>query len=107
MYSVSVQESPVINVKAGRHEAVHAVDGSAMNLLEAFYAALAGCAAVFAKKACKELGISPLASTSTASPSPAPGGPLTLSKFKTEVRFPEHFSAEQRRRCSRRFACAP
>ena len=96
MYSVSVQESPVINVKAGRHEAVHAVDGSAMNPLEAFYAALAGCAAVFAKKACKELGISPLGIDIHCKPFAGPGGSLTLSKFKTEVRFPEHFSAEQR-----------
>ncbi|TXI75794.1 MAG: OsmC family peroxiredoxin [Flavobacteriales bacterium] len=96
MYAVTVQESPVINVKAGRHEAVYAVDGSAMNPLEALYAALAGCAAVFAKKACKELGISPLGIDIHCKPFAGPGGPLTLSKFKTEVRFPEHFSAEQR-----------
>ena len=30
-----------------------------MNPLEAFYASLAGCAAVYAKKACKALGVSP------------------------------------------------
>ena len=96
MYAVTVQESPVINVKAGRHEAVYAVDVSAMNPLEALYAALAGCAAVFAKKACKELGISPLGIDIHCKPFAGPGGPLTLSKFKTEVRFPEHFSAEQR-----------
>ncbi len=98
MYSVSVQESPVINVKAGRHEAVYAVDGSSMNPLEAFYAALAGCAAVFAKKACKELGISPAGIDIRCKPFAGPGGPLTLAKFKTEVSFPGHFSAEQRSR---------
>ena len=61
-------------------------------------AALAGCAAVFAKKACKELGISPAGIDIRCKPFAGPGGPLTLAKFKTEVSFPGHFSAEQRSR---------
>ena len=96
MYSVSVQESPVINVKAGRHAAVYAVDGSSMNPLEAFYAALAACAAVYTKKACKELGISPEGIVIDCKPFTGTGGPLTLAKFRSEVRFPAHFTAEQK-----------
>ena len=96
MYSVSVQSTPVITVAAGKHVATYAVDGSAMNPLEAFYAALAGCAAVFAKKACKEAGISPEGINIDCRPFAGPGGPLTLSKFKTVVDFPAHFTAEQK-----------
>lgn len=98
MYSVAVQSSPVITVASSKHQAVYSVDGSSMNPLEAFYAALAGCAAVFAKKACKEAGISPDGINISCKPFAGSGGPLTLSKFKTEVSFPEHFSAEQKTR---------
>ena len=46
--------------------------------------------------ACKELGISPEGIHISCKPFAGPGGPLTLAKFKTEVRFPEAFSAEQK-----------
>jgi len=98
MYSVTVDSSPVIKVVGGKHEVSYAVNGSLMNPLEAFYATLAGCAAVFAKKACKELGVSPDGIAIDCKPYAGPGGPLTLSKFKTEVTFPEQFSAEQKAR---------
>lgn len=96
MYSVTVANSPVITVAGGRHAATYAVDGSHMNPLEAFYAALAGCAAVYAKKACKELGISADGIRIDCKPFAGTGGPLSLAKFKTEVRFPPEFSPEQR-----------
>ena len=96
MFSVTVDQSPVIHVAGGKHQVSYAVDGSLMNPLEAFYATLAGCAAVFAKKACKELGISPEGIQIDCKPFAGPGGPLTLAKFKTTVAFPERFSAEQK-----------
>ncbi len=96
MYSVNVDRAPTITVSSAKHQVVYAVDGSEMNPLEGFYATLAGCAAVFAKKACKELGISPEGIHISCKPFAGPGGPLTLAKFKTEVRFPEAFSAEQK-----------
>ena len=96
MYVVTVSSSPVIKVASNKHEVSYAVDGSLMNPLEAFYAALAGCAAVFAKKACKELGIAPDGIEIDCKPFAGPGGPLTLAKFKTEVKFPAQFSAEQK-----------
>ena len=58
--------------------------------------ALAACAAVFAKKACKALGTSAAGIEINCKPFAGPGGPLTLAKFKTEVRFPEGFTAEQK-----------
>ena len=82
MYSTIVDNSPLIQVAAGKHSAIYALDGSQMNPLEAFYAVLAACAAVYAKKACKELAV--------------PAEPLSLAKFRTEVRFPERFTAEQK-----------
>jgi uncharacterized OsmC-like protein len=96
MYSTVVDNSPLIKVTSSKHEANYAVNGSLMNPLEAFYASLAGCAAVYAKKACKELGIPAEGIEIGCKPFAGPGGPLTLSRFKTEVRFPAQFTAEQK-----------
>lgn len=96
MYSTTVDNTPLIKVSTGKHEAIYAVNGSQMNPLEGFYATLAACAAVYAKKACKELGISAEGIAIDCKPFAGPKGPLTLAKFKTDVRFPEHFTAEQK-----------
>ena len=96
MYNTVVDSTPIIKVSSAKHEASYSVNGSLMNPLEAFYAALAACAGVFAKKACKELGISPEGIVIDGKPVAGPGGPLTLARFSTEVRFPEHFTAEQK-----------
>ena len=96
MYKTTVDNSMQIKVNAGKFEADYALDGSLMNPLEAFYASLAACAAVFTKKACKSLGVSPAGIEIDGKPFAGPGGPLTLSKFKTTVRFPEDFTAEQK-----------
>lgn len=95
MYSTVIDNTPLIHVSAGKHAADYSVNGSLMNPLEAFYASLAACAAVFAKKACKELGVAAEGIEINCKPFAGSGGPLTLGKFKTEVRFPEHFTAEQ------------
>ncbi|MCB4360580.1 OsmC family protein [Quatrionicoccus australiensis] len=96
MYATVVDSTPRIKVTTSKYEADYALDGSLMNPLEAFYASLAACAAVFAKKACKGLGISAAGIEINCKPFAGPGGPLTLAKFKTEVRFPEGFTAEQK-----------
>lgn len=96
MFSVNVSSSPVITVAGGKHQVQYAVDGSLMNPLEAFYATLAGCAAVYAKKACKALGASPDGIRIECKPFAGPGGPLTLGRFRTEVQFPEDFPAEHK-----------
>lgn len=96
MYSVNVTNSPVITVAGSKYEVSYAVDGSQMNPLEAFYATLAGCAGVFAKKACKELGVSAEGIQINCKPFAGPGGPLTLAKFKTTVTFPAGFTPEQK-----------
>lgn len=96
MYHVVVDNTPLIKVTTAKYEASYAVNGSLMNPLEAFYASLAGCAAVFAKKACKELGIPAEGIAIDCKPFAGAGGPFTLAKFRSEVRFPSHFTAEQK-----------
>jgi uncharacterized OsmC-like protein len=96
MYSTLVDNSPLIKVSTGKHETIFAVNGSQMNPLEGFYATLAACAAVYAKKACKELGIEADGIAIDCKPFAGTKGPLSLAKFKTDVRFPEHFTAEQK-----------
>ena len=96
MYSTVVDSAPLIKVSTGKHEASFALDGSLMNPLEGFYATLAACAAVYAKKACKSLGVSAAGIAIDCKPFAGAGGPLTLSRFRTEVRFPEHFTAAQK-----------
>lgn len=96
MYTILIDDSPRIQVDSARHRASYAVDGSLMNPLEAFYAALAGCAAVFAKKACTELGISAEGIEIRCQPYAGAGGPLSLGRFRTEIAFPPQFTAGQR-----------
>lgn len=96
MYKTIVDSTPRLTVQGGKFQAEYALDGSLMNPLEAFYAALAACANVFTKKACKSLGISPEGVEINCKPFAGAGGPLTLSRFVTEVRFPAHFTAEQK-----------
>lgn len=96
MYSTIVDNTPVIHVTAGKHTATYAVNGSQMNPLEAFYAALAACAAVYAKKSCKELGVPAEGIEIGCKPFAGKSGPLSLAKFKTEVRFPERFTVAQK-----------
>jgi len=96
MFSIQVDDTPLITVASSRHQVRFAVNGAEMNPLEGFYAALAGCAAVYAKKACKELGVSAAGIDISCKPFAGAKGPLSLAKFRTEVSFPEHFTAEQR-----------
>ncbi len=96
MYSTVVDSTPLIKVSTGKHEASFALDGSLMNPLEGFYATLAACASVYTKKACKSLGVSAAGIEIGCKPFAGPGGPLTLAKFKTEVRFPADFPAEHK-----------
>mgnify|MGYP000877854633 CR=1 FL=1 len=96
MYKTVVDNTPLIKVNSSKFEVSYSLNGSLMNPLEAFYASLAACAAVYAKKSCKALGIAAEGIDIACTPYAGPGGPLTLAKFKTEVRFPAHFTAEQK-----------
>ena len=96
MFAVTVNDTPEIIVQARTKSMRFALDTSGMNPLEAFYATLAGCAAVYTKKACKELGISAEGIAINCRPSAGKGGPLTLGRFETELTFPARVTPEQR-----------
>lgn len=53
-----LKAGPLIEVATRNHVMQFATDGSLPNPLEAAYASIAGCAGVYAKKACESLGIS-------------------------------------------------
>ncbi len=94
MFNVELHAGPSIDVAYRKHSFHYAVDGSAPNPLEAFYGTLAGCAGVFAKKACKELGISDEGIAIKLRPVVRAENPLMPEKLVTSVTFPEHIDAE-------------
>jgi uncharacterized OsmC-like protein len=96
MYSLELDGGQKITVSHRSHLSAYAMDGSLPNPLEAFYATLAGCAGVYAHKACAKLGLDSAGIAISCRPFAPPGNPLALKKFKTTVRFPERFDSEQR-----------
>lgn len=96
MYKTIIDDTPQITVNSAKDSVVFSVNGTKMNPLEGFYATLAGCAAVYAKKACKELGISASGIEINCVPRAGTSGALSLGKFKTSVKFPIGFSEEQK-----------
>lgn len=98
MFNLELQAGPRIDVAYRKHAFNYAVDGSLPNPLEAFYGALAGCAGVFAKKACGELGISDAGIAINLRPFVKAGNPLMPEKLVTTVTFPAHINAEARAR---------
>lgn len=96
MYKTIVDDSPQITVNSPKDTVVFSVNGTKMNPLEGFYATLAGCAAVYAKKACKELGISASGIEINCVPRAGVSGALSLGKFKTSVKFPTSFHEQHK-----------
>jgi len=93
MYNTIVDNTSRIKVTTAKHDTEYALDGSLFNPLEAFYASLAACAAVYAKKACKGLGTTAEGIEIACKPFAGPGGPLTLAKFKPDRPAPDHPAA--------------
>ncbi len=98
MYQLDLNDGNQLHVKYKNHTVSYGLDGSLPNPLEATYAALAGCAGVYARKACKALGISAEGIAIDCKPVVRNGNPLVPARFVTEVRFPERITTEQRLR---------
>ncbi len=96
MYSLELTGGAKIDVSHRGHVSNFAMDGSAPNPLEAFYAAIAGCAGVYAHKACVEMGLDSSGIAISCKPFSQTGNPLVPKKIKTTVHFPQRFSEEQR-----------
>lgn len=98
MFELSLDDSSQFHVQYKNHVVSYSVDGSLPNPLEATYAALAGCAGVYARKACKALAISPAGITISCKPVVRQGNMLIPARFMTEVSFPARVTVEQRLR---------
>lgn len=98
MYQLELDDGNQIRVRYKNHLVSYGLDGSLPNPLEATYAALAGCAGVYARKACKALGISAAGIEIDCKLVVRSGNPLMPARFVTEVSFPEHLASAQRQR---------
>ncbi len=96
MYQLTLDDSNKIKVLYKNHVITYGMNGSLPNPLEATYAALAGCAGVYSRKACKALGISTEGIEINCKPVVRTGNMLALSRFVTEVKFPERITVAQR-----------
>lgn len=95
MFRTTTTNGPTIAVsgKSGKNM-TFSTDGSTANPLEAIYFALAGCAAVYAKKACAERGAS--AEGIEIALRPVGGTALVPKKIETSLRFPNEMTRELR-----------
>lgn len=96
MYQVTLDDGNQIQVNYKHHSISYGLDGSLPNPLEATYAALAGCAGVYSRKACKALQISAVGIEINCKPVVRSSNTLVPTRFVTEVRFPETFTPLQR-----------
>ncbi|MEY2920543.1 MAG: hypothetical protein RL261_1848 [Pseudomonadota bacterium] len=95
MFKMTLEPGPRIDVRAKNHEYHYATDGSLPNPLESTYAALAGCAGVYAKKACRELAIDDAGIAISLRVVGRAGQPLIPSRIETTVAFPDRFDEAQ------------
>ena len=96
MFSLVLQSGPGIDVQGKHHQYRYATDGSLPNPLESTYAALAGCAGVYAKKACRELRIDDAGIAISLRIVARAGQPLLPARVVTTVTFPERFGEAER-----------
>lgn len=98
MYSLDLNGDSTLRVRFRNHTMEFATDGNQPNPLEAAYATLAGCAGVYARKACKTLGIDAAGISIDCKPViRLSGGRALPARFVTDVRFPQRISEEQRK----------
>jgi uncharacterized OsmC-like protein len=96
VFNLTLSNDARIEVRAPRHSYVYATDGSLPNPLESTYAALAGCAGVYARKACREMKLDEAGIAIDVKIVARPGQPLTPARVVTKVNFPDRFDDAQR-----------
>ena len=96
MYSLELTGGAELSVSHRSHVSSFAMDDSAPNPLEAFYAAVTACAGVYAHKACVALALDSAGIAISCKPFAQPGNPLVPKKIRTMVRFPARFTLPQR-----------
>ena len=98
MYKLELNDGNQLHVHYKTHTVSYGLDNSLPNPLEATYAALAACAGVYARKACKAMDISAEEILINCKPVVRNSHSISPSRFVTEVRFPERIKQEQRQR---------
>lgn len=96
MFSLVLDSGPRIEVAARNHRYAYAGDGSLPNPLESAYAAIAGCAGVYARKACRELKIDETGIAISVRIAASAARPLMPARIVTTVDFPARFGADER-----------
>ena len=89
MFNTILKEDLSIDVDYKSHRLSYSTDGTLPNPLEALYAAINGCAAVFAIKYCKQNKISHAGIRIESKPVATPDNPYMPVRFETTVHFPE------------------
>ncbi len=92
----TLRPGPVIVVGLKNHNVAFAMDGSLPNPLESVYGCITGCAAVFAKKACRELGISEDGIGIDLKVIADPKNPGAIGKVAIHFTFPSDIDQESR-----------
>ena len=96
MYTLFLNDSPVINVQGRKHQYNFATDGSLPNPLDMAYATLAGCAGVYAKKACKKLEKSAEGIQILGKIVAKPENPSQVQKWVATVQFPSGWQEQEK-----------
>jgi uncharacterized OsmC-like protein len=96
MFEMILNDSPTIEVKSRKYQYLYSTDGSLANPLEATYAALSGCAAVYVKKAGLKLKKSVEGIQIKCHSVIQPESPLLPLKWVTQIVFtPEWSESDQ------------
>lgn len=98
MYQLKLDDGNQISVRYKSHNINYGIDGTLPNPLEATYAAIAGCAGVYARKACKVLNISAEGIEINFKPVVQAGNTLVPKRLETEVNFPARITTSERQR---------
>jgi uncharacterized OsmC-like protein len=90
MFSLVLDGSPQIDVRSRNGVTRFAMDGSAPNPFEGALATIAGCAGVFAHKACVKAGVSPAGVQISLKPQATQGG-TEIRRIAIIASFPDGF----------------
>ncbi|MBN8536835.1 MAG: hypothetical protein J0M15_07260 [Deltaproteobacteria bacterium] len=96
MFSIEMNDSNQIQVQSRKFQYTYSVDGTLANPLEATYAALSGCAGVYALKASRKIGKSTIGMKINCKSVVKPENPSLPAKWMTEVSFPQGWNQEEK-----------
>lgn len=96
MYDIKLNDSDTIEVKTRKHNYFYSTNGSLPNPLEATYAALTGCAAVYLKKAATKMQKSVVGIEIKCRSLIQPQNPMIPTKWMTQINFTPDWSESER-----------